>query len=83
MALGLPVVSTSLGCAGLAVEDGEQLLIRDDPVAFADAIDELLGNRTLWQRLRRNGKTAVEEYYSWDRVLAPLEPALFDIARQI
>jgi glycosyltransferase involved in cell wall biosynthesis len=81
MALGLPVVSTSLGCAGLAIEDGEQLLIRDDPVAFAEAIDELLSDRSLWQRLRRNGKIAVEERYSWNRVLAPLEPALFDIAR--
>ena len=81
MALGLPVVSTSLGCAGLTVEDGEQLLIRNDPVAFAEAIDELLSNRSLWQRLRRNGKIAVAERYSWNRVLAPLEPALIGIAR--
>jgi glycosyltransferase involved in cell wall biosynthesis len=81
MALGLPVVSTSLGCEGLAVKDGEHLLIRDDPQAFAEAIDELLGDRDLWQRLRQNGKIAVEERYSWEKALAPLEPALQGIAR--
>jgi glycosyltransferase involved in cell wall biosynthesis len=82
MALGLPVVSTSLGCDGLALEDGEHLLIRDDPKAFAEAIEELLVNRSCWHRLRQNGKAVVEERYSWNKVLTPLEPALLSMARR-
>jgi glycosyltransferase involved in cell wall biosynthesis len=80
MALGIPVVSTSLGCAGLAVEDGQHLLIRDDAVEFAEAIEELFRNRALWRRLRQNGKALIEERYQWDKVLAPLETALLEQA---
>ena len=42
MALGLPVVSTGIGCAGLSVTDGEHLLVRDAAVDFAEAVDQLL-----------------------------------------
>jgi glycosyltransferase involved in cell wall biosynthesis len=81
MALGLPVVSTSIACAGLSVTDGEQLLVRDAALDFADAVDQLLAAPHLWRRLRRNGKAAVADRYRWDRVLAPLESALWSMAR--
>lgn len=42
MAMGCPVVSTTLGVEGLDVCDGEHLLIRDDPAAFAEAVLSLL-----------------------------------------
>jgi glycosyltransferase involved in cell wall biosynthesis len=81
MALGLPVVSTRIGCAGLSVTDGEHLLIRDAAVDFAEAVDQLLAASSLWHRLRRNGKAAVADRYQWDRVLAPLESAVLNMAR--
>src|SRR5688500_2832917 len=37
-AMGKPVVSTSIGCEGLPATDGDNILIRDDPKAFAGAI---------------------------------------------
>src|SRR2546426_7043493 len=37
-AMGKAVVSTSVGCEGLAAEAGENILIRDDPTDFANAI---------------------------------------------
>lgn len=43
-AAGLPVVSTTKGCEGLPVADGEQLLIRDDWDDFARAVADLLEN---------------------------------------
>jgi len=79
-ALGLPTVSTTLGCAGLVVEDGVHLLVRDDAAAFADAVDQLLRSADLRQKLRRNGKAIVEERYEWKKVLAPLESALWNVA---
>lgn len=81
MALGLPVVSTSLGCEGLTIENDEHLLVRDDAVEFAEAVEQLLGSLGLWQRLRQNGKVAIEELYTWDKVLAPLESALWSLSR--
>jgi glycosyltransferase involved in cell wall biosynthesis len=81
MALGLPVVSTSIGCAGLSVTDGEHLLVRDRPVDFADGVVQLLRVANLWRRIRQNGKAAVAERYRWDQVLAPLESALWSLAR--
>ena len=81
MALGLPVVSTSIGCAGLSVKDGEHLIVRDSAVDFAEGVDQLLGAANLWRRIRQNGKAAVAERYRWDRVLAPLESAFWNLAR--
>ena len=63
MAMGLPVISTSLGCEGLAVEDGIHLLVRDRPDAFADGILQLISTPTLRQQLRQNGRTLVEQAY--------------------
>jgi glycosyltransferase involved in cell wall biosynthesis len=81
MALGLPVVSTSPGCAGLSVKDGEHLLVRDGAVEFAEGVVQLLGAANLWRWIRQNGRAAIAERYRWDRVLAPLESALWDLAR--
>jgi glycosyltransferase involved in cell wall biosynthesis len=80
MALGLPVVSTSLGCEGLAVEDDEHILVRDDPSAFAEATLRLLKDPLLWQKLRQNGRELVEQRYTWERTLAPLDAALWRLA---
>jgi len=42
-----PVVSTSIGCEGLGVTDGRQLLIADQPEAFANACRRLIQDREL------------------------------------
>jgi glycosyltransferase involved in cell wall biosynthesis len=73
MALGVPVVSTTLGAAGLRGADGEHLLIRDDPLAFADAVHDVLSQRELWQKLSRSGRRLTVEHYNWDRLWSPLE----------
>ena len=37
LSFGVPTVSTSIGAEGLDLVDGEHLLLRDDPEAFAAA----------------------------------------------
>ncbi len=66
MALGRPVVSTSLGCEGLDVVDGEHLLIADTPERFAEKTALLLSNESLHRRLTANARRLVEERYAWD-----------------
>lgn len=64
--MGKAVVSTSIGCEGLAAEDGSNILVRDDPRAFADAIRAVLGDAGLRQRLGARGRATAERTYSWD-----------------
>jgi glycosyltransferase involved in cell wall biosynthesis len=73
MAFGLPVVTTSVGCEGLAVEDERDLLIRDNPAEFAFAVQRLLTDAELWNKLRENAHKLVRERYSWETVLEPLD----------
>src|SRR6266550_1312565 len=65
-AMGKAVVSTSIGCEGLAAIDGENILIRDDPKDFADAVVKVLGDHELRSRLGRRGRAAAEQLYSWE-----------------
>lgn len=67
-AMGRPVISSSRGCEGLRAADGENILIRDTPEEFADAILEVLADATLRERLSAAGRRTVEEHYSWDVV---------------
>lgn len=68
MALGRPVVSTTIGCEGLDVVDGEHLLIADTPEQFAEKTLHLLNDRQLYQHITANGRRLVETRYGWDRI---------------
>jgi glycosyltransferase involved in cell wall biosynthesis len=57
---GTPCVSTSIGIEGLDLRDGTHLLVADGPEAFAAAIERLLDDDNLWQRLAQDGRRAVE-----------------------
>jgi polysaccharide biosynthesis protein PslH len=65
MALGRPVVSSSLGCEGLAVTHDEHLLIAEAPDDFAAAVVRLLRDPSLWHRLTQNARRLVETRYDW------------------
>jgi polysaccharide biosynthesis protein PslH len=66
LAMGKAIVSTTLGCEGLAVRDREHLLIADDPAAFAARIIDVFQDPDLSRGLGRAGRQLVEDRYSWD-----------------
>jgi glycosyltransferase involved in cell wall biosynthesis len=66
MALGRPVVSTKVGCEGLAVAHEENILIADDPADFAAQTVRLLIDTDLRARLTQNGRRLVETTYDWE-----------------
>jgi len=70
--MGKAIVSTAIGCEGLATVDGENILIRDDPNAFADAVVEVLRDKNLRDRLGREARRTVERHYAWRKVGAHL-----------
>ena len=60
MALGRPVVSTTIGCEGLDVVDGEHLLIVDTPQEFSEKTVRLLADRELYKHIFAKGRELVE-----------------------
>src|SRR5262249_28581209 len=68
MASGRPVVSTSLGCEGLDVKDGDNILVADTPTAFADAVVRCLREPELRRALGARGRALVLERYQWGAI---------------
>jgi len=68
MALGIPVVTTSKGAEGLAVESGKHLIIADEPSEFAAATIRLLRDRSLRASLASQGYALVQERYGWEGI---------------
>ena len=64
----LPVVSTSIGAEGLDAVHGDNLLIADDPDAFAASLIRVLRDGREAARIARNGRATVEALYDWRKV---------------
>ncbi|MFL5482790.1 MAG: glycosyltransferase family 4 protein [Gemmatimonadaceae bacterium] len=67
-AMGSAIVSTSIGCEGLAAVDGTNILIRDDPRQFAEAVTAVLRDGELRRQLGENGRKTAETIYAWSVV---------------
>lgn len=60
-----PVVSTTVGAEGLALEPGRDLLIADGAEPFAQAVVALLRDPAAGQRLGAAGRDTVRARYDW------------------
>jgi hypothetical protein len=76
LALGCPVISTSIGAEGLDLVPGEHLLIADRPADFAAAIRRLLAEPDLAARLAAAGEARVRALYSAEAGVARLAEML-------
>lgn len=66
MALGVPVVATSLAADGMGFSDHEDILLADEPEDFAQALIELYESEEVWNRLSENGIKKTRALYSTD-----------------
>lgn len=82
MALGRPVVSTSIGAEGLHVSDNKNILIADSPQTFADSVIRLLADTALAKKLSENARKLVEEEYDWPMIAQKMEWVLQDAIRK-
>jgi glycosyltransferase involved in cell wall biosynthesis len=80
MALGLPVVGTSLGVQGIAVTSGVNIAVSDTPDGFAAAVTDLLDDPVRRQRIGGAARSLVERDYSWSVVVDLLDRFLLDVA---
>ncbi|MCL5256617.1 MAG: glycosyltransferase family 4 protein, partial [Chloroflexi bacterium] len=65
MALGRPVLSTTVGCEGLAVTPEADILIADTARGLAEQTIRLLTDLELGGRLAANARLLVESRYDW------------------
>lgn len=79
LAVGLPVVATRLACRGMSLIDGQDILMADEPEAFAAAAAEAYLERSLWQRLSTNGLRVATRYFSFDAAGAVIARLLRDL----
>ena len=71
-AMGKAVVTTTVGCEGLAARDGENALVRDDAAGLATAALRLLEDEELATRLGDEARREAVESYSWEALAAPM-----------
>jgi glycosyltransferase involved in cell wall biosynthesis len=73
MAMGKAIVSTTLGAEGIEAIAGRDLLVEDQPVAFADAVNRLLVEPSLAARIGQSARQLAVERYAWAGAAQALE----------
>ncbi len=73
MAMGIPIVTTSIGAMGLEAETDTELLIADTPETFAERVIHLIENPDIRQNLANAGRKRVEASYDWQVLVNRLE----------
>jgi glycosyltransferase involved in cell wall biosynthesis len=80
MALGRPIVTTSIGVESLDIEPGRDVIVADEPAAMAEALDRLLGDPVEQARLGAAARERVVARYSWDACAARYDELYADLA---
>jgi glycosyltransferase involved in cell wall biosynthesis len=72
LAIGTPVVSTTIGAQGLELKHGENILLADDADSFAGEIARSLSDPALLQRIGENGISTATDRFGWPAIGARL-----------
>jgi glycosyltransferase involved in cell wall biosynthesis len=70
---GIPIVSTTIGAEGIDIAPGENIIIADEPRAFAEGVLRLVGDAAAGDQLAANGRAWVEQRYDWRQVYGALD----------
>ncbi len=73
MAMGKAMVSTTLGAEGIDAVPGRDILLEDEPTAFADAVVRLLAEPSLGARIGQSARRLAVNRYSWSEAARTLE----------
>lgn len=76
MAMGVPLVASSVAVHGLAVESGVHLFIADDDAEFAAAVKRLLNDPELRVRMATAARKYVETRHQWRAIIQGYEAGL-------
>lgn len=65
MAMGVPIVTTTIGAMGIEAIASQDLLVADTPHDFASHVNMLLNDRELRESIGNSGRKLIEEKYDW------------------
>ncbi len=82
MAMGVPVVTNSLGFEGITALPEKDLFVEDTPEDFAQQVIQLMVDPELRKNISVNARKTVEERYSWDKNLEKLEEILVEVVKR-
>jgi sugar transferase (PEP-CTERM/EpsH1 system associated) len=73
MAMGVPVVTSPLGAAGVDAVEGDHLLVARNPAEYAEAILRILDQSDERDRLARAGRQRMLTHHSWETSMRRLD----------
>jgi glycosyltransferase involved in cell wall biosynthesis len=73
MAMAKPIVSTRLGAEGIEAVPGRDILIEDEPAAFAGAVNRLLAEPSLAASIGESARVLAVKQYAWSGAARALE----------
>ena len=82
MAMGVPVISTSIGAEGLPLVPGEHFLRADTPEGLADACVGALEDPAGARAMGHQGAQYVHRSFGWDRVSEAFAEICADVVRR-
>ena len=82
MSMGKAVVSTTIGAEGIKYTDGENILLADEPQAFADKTVSLLNDRARSLQIGAEARHFVRGRYDWDTIGRKLKTIYEETARE-
>lgn len=63
MALGKPIVTTTIGTEGISTTTGRNIVVADEATPFIEAISELIENQDYFDRISRNAIEYIHEKF--------------------
>jgi len=83
MALGLPVITTSIGFEGIKAKEGEDLLVADEPEDFAEKIIRVIKGKSLRNSLSQSARKFIVERYNWKDIIKKLEDIFIKVRSNV
>ena len=77
--MGIPIVSTHIGAEGLPVTHGKNILLQDEPNAFAQEVASLLNDPSRCRTIANSALRMVRDRYSWSAVSQIFESHLYTL----
>lgn len=70
MAMGMPVVTNSVGAEGIPGENNVHWLTSDDPAKLAEYIDYIIDNPSEGDRIGRSAQEFVKKDFQWEHIFS-------------
>jgi glycosyltransferase involved in cell wall biosynthesis len=63
MALGKPIVTTTIGTEGISTESGKNIVLADEPDQFVNAVSDLINNKEYFHLISKNAIEYIHEKF--------------------